>query len=142
MQVQFVFRRIAAVEPSAAALDDDGCCAEQVFEGYARFAGMLVAFDAEGQAFEQVLLAGVILIAEHRERRTEDHRLRVLRRPPGVVLGYVDEKSQPSRKVCGTQSEGFGTFAFSIRTMDECRSAYIVASESALIVVTICFTSR
>ena len=28
-------------------------------------------------------------------------RLRVLRRPPGVVLGYVDEKPQPSRKICG-----------------------------------------
>ena len=52
MQVQFVFRRIAAVDPGAAALDDNGCWAEQVFEDCARLAGMLVAFDAERQAFE------------------------------------------------------------------------------------------
>ena len=49
----------------------------------------------------------MILVAEDRERRTEDHRRRVLRRPSGVVLGDLDEKSQPSRKLCGTQSEGF-----------------------------------
>ena len=30
-----------------------------------------------------------------------------MRRPSGVVLGDLDEKSQPSRKLCGTQSEGF-----------------------------------
>ena len=35
-----------------------------------------------------------------------------------------------------------GTLTFSIRTMDECRSAYIVASGSAPMALTICLTSR
>ena len=102
MQVQFVFWRIAAVEPCAAALDDNSCWAKQVFEDCARLAGMLVAFDAKCQTFDYVLLACVILVAEDRDGRTEDHGRRVLRRPSGVVLGYVDEKSQSARKLCGT----------------------------------------
>ena len=36
--------------------------------------------------------------------------------------------------LCSDATSRIGTLAFSIRTMDECRSAYIVASGSALMV--------
>jgi hypothetical protein len=93
VQVQLVVLFCARqIDPFAPGADDDRRWANELLEHKIGVARAGIAFNGEHKTGGDVLLAGVILVGEHREWRAEHDGLGAIGGAAGVVLGNVDQK--------------------------------------------------
>ena len=91
MQLVFNFPGLR-ISPHTTTRDNDGRWAEFRFQICPAVIGVLVAINGERQPLANVRLLGRILVAERADRRTEHCRLRMVCRPPCIILGNLGNR--------------------------------------------------